>query len=493
MRVSPVFLILCALVLFSAACSAETEVTREVPVTVEVTREVSATVEVTREVPATVEVTREVPATVEVTREVPATVEVTREVPATVEVTREVPVTVEVIREIPVEVIREVPVTVEVEVIREVPVTIREIPVEYIREVPVTVEVIREVPVTVEVIREVPALNPGQQGQALTGGRLKLVRDRGKVICASRNDVPGFGFLDATGRNAGFDIDLCRAVAAAVLGDPNAVDIRLISAPERGPTIQSGEVDLLVRTTTWTATRDAEWGNYAQTMFYDGQGFLVRRDLGLTSAVELRRASVCTAQGTTMELNLQRFSNRRRLDIELLTFEDTDAAFRAYRDAQCDAFTSDRSHLAAIEPLFLTIQQSYTILPETISEEPLGPVVPHGDDQWFDIVKTVMAILIHGEAYGITSDAVPSTATNFAAVDRLLGLQGSFGQGSLGLSRTVAQDVLRAVGNYGEIYERNLGSRNIGLPREGTSNALWAEAPCDDCPKGGQIYAAPLR
>ena len=312
------------------------------------------------------------------------------------------------------------------------------------------------------------------------------------MICASRNDVPGFGFLDATGRNAGFDIDLCRAVAAAVLGDPNAVDIRLISAPERGPTIQSGEVDLLVRTTTWTATRDAEWGNYAQTMFYDGQGFLVRRDLGLTSAVELRRASVCTAQGTTMELNLQRFSNRRRLDIELLTFEDTDAAFRAYRDAQCDAFTSDRSHLAALSTV-LDDPASYTILPETISEEPLGPVVPHGDDQWFDIVKTVMAILIHGEAYGITSDAVPSTATNFAAVDRLLGLQGSFGQGSLGLSRTVAQDVLRAVGNYGEIYERNLGSRNIGLPREGTSNALWAEAPCDDCPKGGQIYAAPLR
>ena len=465
MRVSAVFLILCALVLFSAACSAETEVTREVPVTVEVTREVSATVEVTREVPATVEVTREVPATVEVTREVPATVEVTREVPATVEVTREVPVTVEVIRE--------VPVTVEV---------IREIPVEFIR----------EVPVTVEVIREVPALNPGQQGQALTGGRLKLVRDRGKVICASRNDVPGFGFLDATGRNAGFDIDLCRAVAAAVLGDPNAVDIRLISAPERGPTIQSGEVDLLVRTTTWTATRDAEWGNYAQTMFYDGQGFLVRRDLGLTSAVELRRASVCTAQGTTMELNLQRFSNRRRLDIELLTFEDTDAAFRAYQDAQCDALTSDRSYLGAISP-FLDDPAAHTVLPETISEEPLGPVVPHGDDQWFDIVKTVMAILIHGEAYGITSDAVPSTATNFAAVDRLLGLQGSFGQGSLGLSRTVAQDVLRAVGNYGEIYERNLGSQNIGLPREGTSNALWAEAPCDDCPKGGQIYAAPLR
>ena len=437
MRVTAALGIFSALALLIAACGGEVEVTRSVPVTVEITREVSATVEVTREVPATVEVTREVSATVEVTREVPATVEVTREVPATVEVTR-------------------------------------------------------VVPVIVEVTREVPAATFSQQTSAFLGSRLKLVRGRGKVICASRNDVPGFGFLNATGKNAGFDIDLCRAVAAAVLGDPNAVDIRLITAAERGPTIQSGEVDLLVRTTTWTASRDAEWGNYAQTMLYDGQGFLVRRDLGLTSAVELRRASVCTVQGTATELNLQRFSDERGLGIEILTFEDTDAAFRAYQYAQCDALTSDRSHLAAFSTV-LDDPASYTILPETISEEPLGPVVPHGDDQWFDIVKTVMAILIHGEVYGITSDAVPSTATNFAAVDRLLGLQGSFGQDSLGLSRTVAQDVLRAVGNYGEIYERNLGSQGIGLPREGTSNALWAEAPCDDCPKGGQIYAAPLR
>ena len=384
---------------------------------------------------------------VEVTREVPTTVEVTREVPATVEVTREVPA---------------------------------------------TVEVTREVPVTVEVARVTPDTPPGQQSGVAQSSRLELVRDRGRLFCASRNDVPGFGHMDAYGNNAGFDIDLCRAVATAVLGDPDAIEIRLIAAAERGPTIQSGEVDLLVRTVTWTNSRDAEWGNYVQTMLYDGQGFLVRKDLGLKSALELKGARVCVVQGTTLELNLHRFSERYGLNIELLAFEDTEATLLAYRDGECDALTNDRSQLAALSTV-LDNSASHTIFPETISEEPMGPVVPHGDDQWFDIVKTVMAILIHGEAYGITSRTVPSTATNFSGVDRLLGIQGSFGQESLGLNYTVAQDVLRAVGNYGEIYERNLGPGAINLPREGTRNALWAEAPCGDCPKGGQIYAAPLR
>ena len=437
MRVPAILFLLLSSILSLAACTSEVEVTREVPVTVEVTREVRETVEVTREVPVTVEVTREVQETVEVTREVPVMVEVTREVPTTVEVTR-------------------------------------------------------EVPVNVGVARVVPEKAPGQQVPALTGSRLKLVRDRGGVLCASRNDVPGFGFLDASGNNAGFDIDLCRAVAAAVLGDSDAVEIRPISAAERGPTIQSGEVDLLVRTVTQTASRDAEWGNFVQTMFYDGQGFLVRRDLGFKSALELRDASVCVAQGTTTELNLYDFSNEQVLNIQALAFEDTRGALLAYEAGQCNAITSDRSQLGVMSA-FLDDPSSHIILPETISEEPLGPVVPHGDDQWFDIVKTVMAILIYGEAYGITSDAIPAAATGVGVVDRLLGLQGSFGQDNLGLSYTVAQGVLRAVGNYGEIYDRNLGAIGIGLPREGSRNALWADAPCDDCPKGGQIYAAPLR
>ena len=328
--------------------------------------------------------------------------------------------------------------------------------------------------------------------QVMEGSRLETVKNRGKVICASRNDVPGYGFIDGAGNNEGFDIDLCRALAAAVLGDPNAIEIRLISAAERGPTIQSGEVDMLVRTVTWTTSRDSQWGNYAQTMFYDGQGFMARKDLGLSSAYDLKDASVCVTQGTTTELNMQDFSNQNDLNLSPLTFEDTDAVVAAYESGQCDAFTNDRSQLAALGTA-LENRADHVILPETISEEPLGPVVPSGDDQWFDVVKTVMGILIYAEAYGVSSDNVPSAATGDTKVDRLLGFEGSYGQESLGINQTVAQDVISSVGNYGEIYDRNLGPDGINLPRENGRNALWANAPCQDCPKGGQIYAAPLR
>ena len=328
--------------------------------------------------------------------------------------------------------------------------------------------------------------------EEMGGDRLAQVKERGKVICASRNDVPGYGSIDSSGNNVGFDIDLCRALATAVLGNPNAIEIRLISAAERGPTIQSGEVDMLVRTVTWTTSRDSQWGNYAQTMFFDGQGFMVNKELGLMSALELKDASVCVTQGTTTELNLQDFSNQNNLNISPLTFEDTDAVVAAYEGGQCDAFTNDRSQLAAIGSAFQN-RDAHVILPETISEEPLGPVVPHGDDQWFDVVKTVMGILIYAEAYSVDSGSVPSAVTGDTKVDRLFGLEGSFGQESLGLSQTVAQDVVKAVGNYGEVYDRNLGAGGINLPRENGRNALWAGAPCMECPKGGQIYSAPLR
>lgn len=333
-------------------------------------------------------------------------------------------------------------------------------------------------------------------GMMMEGGnRLAAIKERDKLICASRNDVPGYGALDDGGNNVGFDIDLCRAVATAVLGDPNKIEIRLITAAERGPTIQSGEVDLLVRTVTWTTSRDAQWGNYAQTMFYDGQGFMVRSDLGINDALDLAGASVCVTQGTTTELNLQDFSNQNNLNLSVLTFEDTDAVVAAYDSQQCDAFTNDNSQLAALRTS-LSNPADHVILPNTISEEPLGPVVPHGDDQWFDVVKTVMGILIYAEAYGVGQNEVPSAATGNTKVDRLFGLgeaADAFGQGPLGLDNAVAQNVIRAVGNYGDIYERNLGPNGINLPREGGRNALWSDAPCSDCPKGGQIYAAPLR
>ncbi len=320
--------------------------------------------------------------------------------------------------------------------------------------------------------------------------RLQTVKDRGNLICASNNSLAGFGSIDDNGNAVGFDIDLCRAVAAAVLGNADVVEFRPTVAAERGPAMQSGEVDILSRNTTRTSSRDAQWGNFAQTMFYDGQGFMVLRSLGVSGILDLRDAKVCVQQGTTTEQNLQDFDNQNDMNFDVVTFPNTVAAREAYQSGQCDALTTDQSGLVTTRAS-LDSPGDHVILPGTISEEPLGPVVPHGDEQWYDIVKTVMAILIYAEAYGITSDSVPTAATGDTAVDRLLGLAGSYGQEDLGLSKTVAQDVIRAVGNYGEIYEHHLTP--LGVVREGSRNALWSSAPCADCPKGGQIYAAPLR
>ena len=317
-----------------------------------------------------------------------------------------------------------------------------------------------------------------------TSNRLQLVKDRGELVCASRNDVPGFGSLDASGRNIGFDIDLCRAVAVAVLGDENAIDVQYITAAERGPTIQSGNVDLLVRTVTWTTSRDAGWGNYSVTMFYDGQGFMIPKSLNVDSAYDLAGANVCVTSGTTTELNMADFFRQNNMEYQPSVFEDSDVVREAYSSGNCDVFTNDRSQLAAIRTS-LPNPDDHVILPETISEEPLTPVVPHGDEQWFDVVKTVMAGLIYAEEYGVNSSNVSQMANgDDAKVKRLLGVEGSFGQETLGLSDTFMQDVINAVGNYGEIYDRNLGSDGIGLPRTGR-NRLWTD--------GGQLYAAPLR
>ena len=334
--------------------------------------------------------------------------------------------------------------------------------------------------------------NGDQQAAEGEASRLERVQERGTLICATGSDVPGFGYVDEGGNNVGFDLDLCRAVAAAVLGDASAVEFRIVEAAERGPLLQAGEIDMLSTVTTWTSSRDSQWGNFTQTMFYDGQGFMVPNNLGVDSALELRDARVCVTQGTTTELNLEDFSREAQLNITAVTFEDSEAALEAYRNGQCDAFTTDRSALTSLLDTFPD-PDDHVILPDTISEEPLGPVVPHGDEQWFDIVKVVMAILIYAEAYGVGMNDVPASVTGGTKVDRLFGLEGSFSQETLGLKQTAAQDVIRGVGNYGEIYDRNLGEQGIRLPREGGRNALWADAPCQDCPKGGQIYAAPLR
>ena len=320
--------------------------------------------------------------------------------------------------------------------------------------------------------------------------RLGPVRWRGHLICAVNSGLLGFGFIDDAGNARGFDIDLCRAVAAAVLENPDAVEFQPTATSKRGETIQSGEVDMMSNSTTWTSARDAEWGNFAQIMFYDGQGFMVPKSSGVSRLNELEGAEICVQQGTITELNTANFSNRNNMAFTIFTFPDSIATNQGYLQEQCDALTTDRSGLVSIQSSFES-PDDHIILPGTISEEPLGPIAPHGDEQWYDIVKTVMAILIYAEAYGIDSSNVPVSPTYNPHIDRLFGLESSFGQEALGLSYTVAQDVIRAVGNYGEIYDRHLTL--LGLKREGSRNALWSAAPCADCPKGGQIYAAPLR
>ena len=282
----------------------------------------------------------------------------------------------------------------------------------------------------------------------------------------------------------GVEADLCRAVASGVLGDPNAIEIRSMTAAEREEAIASGEVDVSLRLPGWASSRYVQMGNLVQAMLYDGQGFVVSRESGISSGLDLQGARVCVTHASSAALNLQEFSDQNDLDIEPLSFEDTATVLLAYEHGQCDAATANRLHLAALLGSALSDPGAHLILPNTITEEALGPVVPPGDDLWFDVVKTVMSILIYAEAYGVDSGNVPSAVTGDAKVDRLFGLLGSFG--------TVAQHVIRAVGNYGEIYDRNLGADSIDLPRENSRNALWADAPCTDCPKGGQIYAEPL-
>ena len=332
--------------------------------------------------------------------------------------------------------------------------------------------------------------NGGEEVAETGGSRLAAVIERGAVVCANNDSLAGFGFLDDSGNTTGFDTDLCRAVAAAVLGNANAVEFRATTAAERGPTMQSGEVDMMSRNTTWTTSRDATWGNFAQTMFYDGQGFIVPKSLGVSSAYELEGASVCVLKGTTTELNLKDFDNQNDMGFTIVPYEDNTSANEAYLQGQCDSLTTDQSGLVANASGFPD-PSAHVILPETISEEPLGTVVPHGDEQWYDAVKAVMAMLIYAEAFGIHSGNVPTAETGDTSVDRLFGLSGSYGQEAMGLKDTAAQDVIRLVGNYGQIFDRHLTP--LGLVRDGSRNALWNDAPCQECPKGGQIYAAPLR
>jgi general L-amino acid transport system substrate-binding protein len=305
------------------------------------------------------------------------------------------------------------------------------------------------------------------------------------VVCGARTDLLGFGYLDAEGRNIGFDVDFCRAVAAAVFGDPEAVEFVPLTAAERGPALQTNEVDLLSRNCTWTSSRDAQWGNFTTVIFYDGQGMMVRKDLGATKLEDLDGATICVTTGTTTEKNLA--DNFRALGLEFtaVTFEKTADVYNAYEEGRCDATTSDKSQLAAVREGFAD-PDAHEIMDLTMSKEPLTPAVPSGDDAWFDLVKLVSYVLINAEEMGITSENIDEMmGSDDPSIMRLLGVEGEFGQTDVGLDVDFAVDVLKAVGNYGEIYDRYMGPEGAAFTLPRGPNKLWSD--------GGLLYAPPLR
>ncbi len=314
---------------------------------------------------------------------------------------------------------------------------------------------------------------------------LEDVKAGGELLCGSNTGLTGFGAPDANGEWHGFDVDLCKAVAAAVLGDATKVKFVPTTGETRFTALASGEVDLLVRNSTWTFTRDVDLKlDFVAVNYYDGQGFMVKKDLGVASAKELDGATVCIQTGTTTELNLADFFKSNNISYQPVTVADDAEAQRQFLAGACDAYTTDASGLAASRAT-LPDPQNYIILPEIISKEPLGPVVRHGDDQWGDIVRWTYYSLLVAEEKGITKaniDEMASTSTD-PEVRRLLGAEGEMGA-MFGLDAEWAKRAIAANGNYGEIFESNIGTATpIGLARG--LNALWSQ--------GGLQYAPPFR
>jgi general L-amino acid transport system substrate-binding protein len=320
---------------------------------------------------------------------------------------------------------------------------------------------------------------------AVAGPTLDGVRAKGFVRCGVSEGLPGFSSPDAKGHWKGIDVDFCRAVAAAILGDPSKVKFVPLTAKQRFTALQSGELDLLSRNTTWTLTRDTRLGlNFAGVTYYDGQGFMVRKDLGVKSAAELDGATLCINSGTTTELNAADYFRSNGMKYTPVTFEKSDEVVAAYDAGRCDVYTTDQSGLYA-QRIKLKQPDAHKILPEIISKEPLGPVVRQGDDEWFNIVRWTLFALINAEEVGLTRNNVAKTraGTKNPGIRRLLGLEGKMGE-NLKLSPGWAYDVVRHVGNYGEMFERNLGpGTTLNIARG--LNRLWS--------KGGAMYAPPVR
>ena len=313
---------------------------------------------------------------------------------------------------------------------------------------------------------------------------LDAVKERGALQCGVSDGLPGFSATDSAGRWQGIDADFCRAVAAAVLGDAEKVNFVSLTATERFTALQSGEIDVLPRNTTWTLTRDASLGlNFAGTNYYDGQGFLVSKDLGVESALELDGASVCISSGTTTELNLADYFRMNGMSYEPVLYDTADQTAAGFEAGRCDILTSDQSQLYALR-LQLSDPDNAVVLPEVISKEPLGPVVRQGDDQWFNIVKWTLFAKINAEEMGITSaNADEMMSSNDPSVQRFLGTSGNMGE-LLGLENNWAYNIVKQVGNYGEIFERTVGTGSpLNIDRG--INALWTQ--------GGLQYAPPIR
>ena len=313
---------------------------------------------------------------------------------------------------------------------------------------------------------------------------LESVKEKGHLQCGVTSGLPGFSQPDDKGNWTGIDVDTCRAVAAAVFGDAQAVEFTPLTAKERFTALQSGEIDMLSRNTTWTLTRDASLGlNFAGVNYYDGQGFLINKGIGVDDATQLDGATVCIQAGTTTELNLSDYFRAKGMEYKPIVFDTSEQTVQGFASGRCDVLTSDRSQLAALRSK-LSDPDSAKILPNTISKEPLGPVVRQGDDQWFNIVKWVLAVQINAEELGVTSanvdDMLKSDNPN---IQRLLGTDGDMGA-KLGLPGDFGAKIVKQVGNYGEMYDRNVGPDTpLGLERG--INALWTE--------GGVMYAPPVR
>jgi len=320
---------------------------------------------------------------------------------------------------------------------------------------------------------------------AHAGKTVDAIKARGQLVCGVNTGLAGFSAADSQGNWSGLDVDVCKAIAAALLGDATKIKWVPLNAQQRFTALQSGEIDVLSRNTTWTLTRDASLGmQFTGVTYYDGQGFMVPSKGKVKSAKQLKGATVCVQSGTTTEKNLTDFSRANKLDIKPVVFEKVEAATGAYFAGRCQAYTTDASGLASVRNKEAKTPADHLILPELISKEPLGPSVRRGDDEFFAIVRWTVFALIEAEDYGVTQDNVDQMKTSTdPVVQRLLGVSEDTGK-LLGLDKEWAYRAIKTVGNYGEIFERNVGPKSaLGLPR-GVNN-LWS--------KGGIVYAPPVR